>query len=262
MKTTMAAAGVFFFLGTGFLPAGAETKQAAYEITWSQGLDTRLIPELKVLDGSSGLRSQEGGYAVIGWLDFDDQGRAVETSAPGSGELGGDLWRGVDETALMDHYVLTGEVSCKMERGYAYLEIENIFGPGGGDIARTVETEGVRRRFEGTQDWRPFELRLAGNTGDREENVWASKLRLSLKWAGSGNVLLRNVRLVQYRKTIPLTPLEQRQAVKWGWIGGVAGAVVGVLGGIAGVVASVRRMRRQKQEGELRRMASLDAARP
>jgi len=147
----------------------------------------------------------------------------------------------------MTRYVISGEARCEVADGFAYLEMSSRFGNGGGDVARNAEPG---KRFEGTRDWQPFEIACAG---DYLEQSGAS-LDLSLKWQGSGTVSFRNVRLTEYAPTLPLTPLEQKQAVKWGWIGGGAGGAVGLLGGAA-VVWQIRRRRRKS---ELRRMASLD----
>lgn len=138
-------------------------------------------------------------------------------------------------------YAITGEVRCENVRGHGYLEMWSHFADGGEYFSRTLG-RGPMAPLEGSSDWRPFVTPFF----NRPEASPPVRLSFGLHHPGSGQVLLRSVRLVQY--AAGEDPLRQKgqwwSESQGGMVGGIAGSLVGLLGGLVGMLAGSGRGRR------------------
>jgi len=131
-------------------------------------------------------------------------------------------------------YSLEGEVACRDVVGAGYLEMWSHFPPAkSGDgvtrfFSRTLGTVGPMQRISGNADWRRFVVVF-----DRSGSSGApSLLEFNLILPGTGTVMLRNLRLMEYSMGVaealqlPGAWFSDRTA---GWIGGCGGSIIGCL---------------------------------
>ena len=240
--------------------ARADLPLASYGVTW-EGDNKEYQATLSYLDGGSRIENRterESVWAGEFATDFDEKGVPVTTFTRTeiNTRTSRDLLQVRETEPTISRYILEGEVLCSGIEGYAYLEAATKWN--GEDLGRgenVVRNVSSKERFQGTSEWRPFAVVCVGNPSGQ---TGYSDFKVQLKWAGTGKLSFRDVKLVEYRHAFPTTPQEQRQAKKWGWIGGIAGGIVGTLGGLAGVSATVWRARRRRREEELRRIAAAD----
>ena len=244
--------------------AKAETVCAVTQPIWSALGDGLGLVSLKRIEGEARLAADEGLFPARGYgyrvaLSLDAGGNpALQVWCDRAPDYPFSVFSFHDATAGISRYAIRGEMYGQDLKAPVFLQMATAFSLGGGDAARiAVPGTGPGE----TAGWRPFEIACGGDVSSEGR---PTRIDVTLVWSspvdGAGVVGLRNIRLVQYRPTLSLTPLEQKQAMKWGWIGGIGGGVVGILGGIAGVTATLWRAKRLRREEELRRIVSLDAA--
>ena len=272
MKTKPCIGILVCLLGVSAL-ARADVPLASYGVTWEKrpdysvrsGVDAAYQAQLSYIDGNSQIDNNSFGIAPIDAFsfDFDSKGRALVSivkPVTADGDRSDARYSSIrllylnEGERTLSRYVLQGEVLCDGIEGYGYLQSEMKWKGQGGSGENVVCGVAPEERFQGSSDWRPFSIICTGNPAGNS----SSSLEVYLKWAGTGKVSFRNVKLVEYRHVFPMTPMEQKQAAKWAWIGGTPGAVVGLGGGAVLVAVIVRRLRRQRREEELRKISAAD----
>jgi hypothetical protein len=137
-------------------------------------------------------------------------------------------------------YAIAGEVRCENLGGLGYLEMWSRFPEGGEYFSRTLG-RGPLAPLQGSSDWRPFVLPFFNRPG----NAAPARLSFGAHLPGTGRILVRAVRVVQYAAGEDPT---RAQGQWWsgrdsGTIGGIAGSVLGLLGALIGALAGSGRAR-------------------
>ncbi len=183
-----------------------------------------------------------GAAQPLEWRVEPDGAKALKISNPHDTPVLASIFTLENPGVTSMVYAVKGQVKYQDVRGDGYLELWNHFPgtdgqPPSAYFSRTLGDAGDMAKITGQSDWRDFSLPFH-RSGATQPPV---KLVMNLHLPGAGEVLLRNLRLVELGATFraggPLTqPWWSNQAS--GWIGGGAGALLGCLASLLAALAA------------------------